>query len=222
MSKWANCLNCGRRYVAGRTHLCKPDAAAPQPIEQEPASGCGTVCVECGPNMPVDDGGCCAVCGSSAVGAWADRILAALSRTAAPVSPSGERGERAERVIDEQLDKLMQRFGVACYAMPITADVSSAVMDLPEAETLGEFIASIRAPIGVTPQHECAELIGYIVEVKHGKEWRRQKIRAGILWDADEAEHEAAAWRDDAYTVRVRPVYAGAPKTGKHEIRSEQ
>ncbi len=32
-----------------------------------------TFCVECGPNVSIDEDGCCVSCGNCAVGAWLDR-----------------------------------------------------------------------------------------------------------------------------------------------------
>lgn len=83
MSKWANCLNCGRRYVAGRTHLCKPDAAAPQPIERDHASNPAFwKCSEC------DEVGT-----TRFRGKWfCDGCKPEGHRAAAPVSPARENG----------------------------------------------------------------------------------------------------------------------------------
>ena len=52
-----------------------------------------SLCVECGPNVRVDEDGCCAACGASAMGPWADRAVAALkARTPGVVT-------RAERAV---------------------------------------------------------------------------------------------------------------------------
>lgn len=52
-----------------------------------------SLCVECGPNVRVDEDGCCAACGASAMGPWADKAVAALkARTPSAV-------QRAERAV---------------------------------------------------------------------------------------------------------------------------
>lgn len=52
-----------------------------------------SLCVECGPNVRVDEDGCCAACGASAMGLWADKAVAALkARTPSAV-------QRAERAV---------------------------------------------------------------------------------------------------------------------------
>lgn len=35
-----------------------------------------SLCVECGPNVGVDEDGCCAGCGATAMGAWLDSLRA--------------------------------------------------------------------------------------------------------------------------------------------------
>lgn len=35
-------------------------------------SGWFSLCVECGPNVKVDEDGCCAACGATATGHWLD------------------------------------------------------------------------------------------------------------------------------------------------------
>jgi hypothetical protein len=52
-----------------------------------------SLCVECGPNVRVDEDGCCAACGASAMGPWADKAVAALKARA----PSAV--QRAERAV---------------------------------------------------------------------------------------------------------------------------
>lgn len=34
-----------------------------------------TLCVECGPDVRIDEDGCCALCGGTAVGTWLDKIV---------------------------------------------------------------------------------------------------------------------------------------------------
>ena len=52
-----------------------------------------SLCVECGPDVRVDEDGCCAACGASAMGPWADKAVAALkARTPSAV-------QRAERAV---------------------------------------------------------------------------------------------------------------------------
>ena len=38
-----------------------------------------SLCVECGPNVCVDEDGCCASCGGSAIGSWLDKYRAAIA-----------------------------------------------------------------------------------------------------------------------------------------------
>ena len=40
-------------------------------------AGAASLCVECGPNVRVDEDGCCTSCGSQAMGAWLDALRAA-------------------------------------------------------------------------------------------------------------------------------------------------
>jgi hypothetical protein len=42
-----------------------------------------TLCVQCGPGVPVDEDGCCVLCGNGATGPWADtyaRMFKAVER----------------------------------------------------------------------------------------------------------------------------------------------
>lgn len=39
-----------------------------------------TFCVQCGPMVTVDEDGCCATCGSTAIGPWASKAVNALAR----------------------------------------------------------------------------------------------------------------------------------------------
>lgn len=33
-----------------------------------------SLCLECGPNVPVDEDGCCGTCGRDAVGPWLEKV----------------------------------------------------------------------------------------------------------------------------------------------------
>lgn len=48
-----------------------------------------SLCVECGPNVSVDEDGCCAACGATAMGAWLNKHRAEQKapRGEAPVDP---------------------------------------------------------------------------------------------------------------------------------------
>ena len=50
-----------------------------------------SLCVECGPNVRVDEDGCCAACGASATGPWADKAVAALKAQALGAVQRAER-----------------------------------------------------------------------------------------------------------------------------------
>ena len=69
-----------------------------------------SLCVECGPNVRVDEDGCCAACGASAMGPWADKAVAALKAQA----PSAvQRAERAVvRAAMEAYDAREMDFGI--------------------------------------------------------------------------------------------------------------
>lgn len=41
-----------------------------------------TFCVECGPNVKVDEDGCCVTCGGNAMGRWAERAVGAIEKCA--------------------------------------------------------------------------------------------------------------------------------------------
>lgn len=59
----------GVRTIAMRQLL--PVATAGTPETERPP---GSLCLECGPNVPVDEYGCCPTCGRDAIGPWLEKV----------------------------------------------------------------------------------------------------------------------------------------------------
>ena len=78
------CRYCGYEFCAVddvrlRCNSAKAVADLTAEVERLRADLSGSLCVECGPDVNVDEDGCCTMCGGTALGTWLFRKHAELA-----------------------------------------------------------------------------------------------------------------------------------------------
>lgn len=124
------CEQCGYRYSAVssvelRQGARRWAAVAPEQAEERTPQDWLTLCVACGPNVAVDEDGCCVECGATAMGEWLMNWSFRALR-----SHSGE-----PRVTLEQVEKAMRDevehqiyLGTSAVVKRTLADFTGAVL----------------------------------------------------------------------------------------------
>jgi hypothetical protein len=91
-----------------------------------------TLCVECGPEVAVDEDGCCATCGNGATGTWLWRLVDAITAPVTGLVPLVDRDVLARNI--DALTKDLAKY---------RARISRLENMLNEATTLGKHLAEL-------------------------------------------------------------------------------